>query len=126
MPLTLVPTPWRVCPWPDAVQQYLPIHPNTRAPFPALLVPPLQGHHKTYYHVKDISYLLHEPLLKKARELYAFEKKVRRAKAKQNKELAARLAARKPSYRLDHLVRERYAAATHAGGWAAGCGGGRG
>lgn len=67
-----------------------------------------QGQNKTYYHVKDIAYLLHEPLLKKARELHAYEKKVRRARAKKNRDLAARLAARKPSYRLDHLVRERY------------------
>jgi pescadillo protein len=66
-----------------------------------------QGGSKTYYHVKDVSYLLHEPLLKKARELAAHEKKVRRARAKRNRELAARLAAARPSYRLDHLVRER-------------------
>lgn len=32
---------------------------------------------------------------------------VRRATAKKNRDLAARLAARKPTYRLDHLVRER-------------------
>ncbi|KAL4458050.1 hypothetical protein ABPG75_012915 [Micractinium tetrahymenae] len=67
-----------------------------------------QGQNKTYYHVKDIAYLLHEPLLKKARELAAYDKKVRRATAKKNRDLAARLAARKPTYRLDHLVRERY------------------
>lgn len=130
-----------------------------------------QGLNKTYYHVKDIAYLLHEPLLKKARELAAYEKKVRgrrlepagcccccwvpsggaaslvvfwlagggvlphvrtawlrpgvdlllstplaappsqqvrRALAKKNRELAGRLAARRPTYRLDHLVRERY------------------
>ncbi|KAL4432847.1 hypothetical protein ABPG77_008173 [Micractinium sp. CCAP 211/92] len=67
-----------------------------------------QGQNKTYYHVKDIAYLLHEPLLKKARELAAHDKKVRRATAKKNRDLAARLAARKPTYRLDHLVRERY------------------
>lgn len=36
----------------------------------------VQGQNKTYYHVKDIAYLLHEPLLKKARELHAYEKKV--------------------------------------------------
>ena len=69
----------------------------------------MQGQGKTYYHVKDIAYLLHEPLLKKARELHAHERKVKRARAKKNRDLAARLAARKPSYRLDHLVRERCA-----------------
>ena len=125
--------------------------------------PAPQGAHKTYYHAKDVAYLQHEPLLKKARELHAYEKKarraggerggsmggpgwgeeapasrrvraarvlqawrqpavpdapaahcvcasqVRRARAKQNRDLAARLAARKPTYRLDHLVRERCA-----------------
>ena len=68
----------------------------------------VHGAHKTYYHVKDIAYLLHEPLLKKVRELAAYDKKIRRATAKKNKELAARLESRRPGYRLDHLVRERY------------------
>lgn len=67
-----------------------------------------QGSHKTYYHTKDIAYLLHEPLLKKVRELAAYDKKIRKATAKKNKELAIRLASRRPGYRLDHLVRERY------------------
>ena len=50
---------------------------------PPHLPPPSsrQGHNKTYYHVKDIAYLLHEPLLKKARELAAYDKKVRGAGA---------------------------------------------
>uniref|UniRef100_A0A1D2AC54 Pescadillo homolog n=2 Tax=Auxenochlorella protothecoides TaxID=3075 RepID=A0A1D2AC54_AUXPR len=67
-----------------------------------------QGAHKTYYHAKDIAFLLHEPLLAKMRELHAYEKKVRRAHAKKNAAAAARLAARRPRYALDHLVRERY------------------
>ncbi|KAG7670176.1 hypothetical protein Ndes2526A_g06507 [Nannochloris sp. 'desiccata'] len=67
-----------------------------------------QGSHKTYYHTKDIAYLLHEPLLKKVRELAAYDKKIRKATAKKNKDLAIRLASRRPGYRLDHLVRERY------------------
>lgn len=67
-----------------------------------------QGAHKTYYHAKDISFLQHEPLLAKIRELAAYEKKVKRATAKKNQVHAKRLAANRPKYRLDHLVRERY------------------
>jgi pescadillo protein len=67
-----------------------------------------QGHHKTYYHVKDIAFLLHEPMLAKIREIAAHEKKIKRAMAKKNPSLAKRIAARRPDYRLDHLVKERY------------------
>ena len=76
------------------------IHPREPKKKPA-------GAHKTYYHVKDIAYLLHEPLLKKVRELHAHEKKVRRARAKRNRDAAKRLEAGRPTYRLDHLVKER-------------------
>lgn len=68
----------------------------------------VHGANKTYYHVKDVSFLLHEPLLKKVRELAAYDKKVRKALAKKNRDLAQRLSSRRPGYRLDHLVRERY------------------
>ena len=93
---------------------------------------------KTYYHVKDINFLLHEPLLEKLRcppphvtpppdpssfrsraraelsvhvparrEQQAYEKKIRKAKAKSNADLAQRLATRRPTYTLDRLVKER-------------------
>ena len=67
----------------------------------------VQGQNKTYYHVKDINFLAHEPLLAKFRELSAYDRKVKRAYAKQNEALAKRLLALKPQYRIDHLVRER-------------------
>lgn len=68
----------------------------------------LKGANKTYYHVKDIAFMLHEPLLKKVRELAAYDKKIRKAAAKKNADLAKRLASRRPTYQLDHLIKERY------------------
>jgi len=68
----------------------------------------LSGQNKTYYHVKDIAFLLHEPLLAKFREARAHARKVRRAKAKGQTEAAERLVAAAPRYRLDGLVRERF------------------
>lgn len=67
-----------------------------------------QGAHKTYYHVKDIAFLLHEPMLDKIREIAAHEKKIKRALAKKNRPLAQKISSRRPEYRLDHLVKERY------------------
>lgn len=67
-----------------------------------------EGNDKTYYHVKDINFLAHEPLLEKSREIKAFEKKIKKARAKKNSSLAARLETNKPSFSLDHLVKERY------------------
>lgn len=68
----------------------------------------VKGGHHTYYHVKDIMFLKHEPLLEKLREMRAYEKKVKKAMSKKNRDLAERLLNRKPTYTLDMLVRERY------------------
>lgn len=67
-----------------------------------------EGQNKTYYHFKDINFLAHEPLLEKSREIRAFEKKIKKAQAKKNSSLAARLDRNRPAYSLDHLVKERY------------------
>ncbi|TLD27178.1 hypothetical protein PspLS_04375 [Pyricularia sp. CBS 133598] len=70
----------------------------------------------TFYYTKDIQYLLHEPLLAKFRDQKVLEKKISRALGRGDVSDAKRLegnAARpentgKPSYTLDHVVRERY------------------
>jgi len=67
-----------------------------------------QGSNKTYYHAKDVNWLLHEPILQVLRDVKAHGKKVRKARAKKNEALAKRLMRLKPGYRLDHLVKERY------------------
>lgn len=63
----------------------------------------------TFYYTKDIIFLAHEPLLEKFRQLKAFHKKLKKylgrgewAKVKSIEENC------KPTYSLDHLVRERY------------------
>ncbi|GMH06776.1 hypothetical protein Nepgr_008616 [Nepenthes gracilis] len=68
----------------------------------------LKGTHQTYYHTKDILFLKHEPLVEKFREIRAYDKKVKKAISKKNKERAERLLAHKPNYKLDRLIRERY------------------
>ncbi|CAN4084510.1 unnamed protein product [Withania somnifera] len=68
----------------------------------------VKGNHHTYYHTKDIVFLKHEPLLDKFREMRAYEKKIKKAVSKKNRDLAERLLTRKPSYTLDMLIRERY------------------
>lgn len=70
----------------------------------------------TFYYTKDIQYLLHEPLLQKFRDQKVLEKKISRALGRGDVTDAARLegnASRpektgKPSYTLDHVIRERY------------------
>uniref|UniRef100_A0A2N9G399 Pescadillo homolog n=1 Tax=Fagus sylvatica TaxID=28930 RepID=A0A2N9G399_FAGSY len=68
----------------------------------------VKGNHHTYYHVKDISFLQHEPLLEIFRDKRAHEKKVKKAEAKKNPDLAKRLRILAPSYKLDRVIRERY------------------
>ncbi len=63
----------------------------------------------SFYAVKDIQYMLHEPLLENLRETKAFAKKIARYSHKGDwakvKSLEDHL---KPSYSLDHLIKERY------------------
>ncbi|GAA5800642.1 Pescadillo N-terminus-domain-containing protein [Helicostylum pulchrum] len=63
----------------------------------------------TFYYVKDIKYLLHEPLLMKFREYKAFAKKLNKVLHKGEYSAAKSLEENnKPVYTLDHIVKERY------------------
>lgn len=63
---------------------------------------------KTYYLLKDIQFLLHEPIVGKFREFKIFVRRLKKAIAKDDKNKASRLRQNKPKYKLDHIVRERY------------------
>lgn len=72
--------------------------------------PPKQrtGDVQTYYHIKDISYLAHEPLLAKFREFKVFMRKVRKAANRHDLKEARRIYEQKQALHLDHLIKERY------------------
>ncbi|XP_078430827.1 pescadillo-like protein [Wolffia australiana] len=76
--------------------------------FPRVPKKKVEGNHKTYYHMKDINFLAHEPLLDKFRDLKAYDRKIKKAVAKKNKDLANRLKDRRPAYHLDPLIKQRY------------------
>lgn len=63
---------------------------------------------KTFYYVKDIQYLAHEPLLEKFNETKVFVKKVKKALGRGELDAVQRARDQKPQYTLDHIVKERY------------------
>jgi len=63
---------------------------------------------QTFYHIKDIRAIAHEPVLERFREFRSFMKKIRRAAGRNESGEAARKNAVCPTYTLHHLVRERY------------------
>ncbi|KAB2623208.1 pescadillo-like protein [Pyrus ussuriensis x Pyrus communis] len=68
----------------------------------------VKGNHHTYYHLKDVSFIQHEPLLERLREIRAYERKVKKADEKKNKERAAFLKERRPTYKLDRIILQRF------------------
>lgn len=68
----------------------------------------MKGNHHTYYHLKDVSFIQHEPLLERMRDIRAYEKKVKKAEAKKNKDRANLLRQRRPTYKLDKVILQRF------------------
>lgn len=67
-----------------------------------------KGTHHTYYHVKDIAFLHHEPLVEIHRAIKTHERKIRKAESKRNSERANKLREQTPKVRLDRIIKERY------------------
>uniref|UniRef100_A0A8B9JTJ0 Pescadillo n=1 Tax=Astyanax mexicanus TaxID=7994 RepID=A0A8B9JTJ0_ASTMX len=63
---------------------------------------------RTFYLLKDIRFLLHEPIVGKFREYKIFVRKLRKAYGKAEWGGVERLRDNKPAYKLDHIVKERY------------------
>ncbi|XP_006904977.1 pescadillo homolog [Pteropus alecto] len=63
---------------------------------------------RTFYLIKDIKFLLHEPIVNKFREYKVFVRKLRKAYGKNEWNTVERLKDNKPNYKLDHIVKERY------------------
>uniref|UniRef100_A0A6I8NWX8 Pescadillo homolog n=1 Tax=Ornithorhynchus anatinus TaxID=9258 RepID=A0A6I8NWX8_ORNAN len=63
---------------------------------------------RTFYLLKDIKFLLHEPIVNKFREYKVFVRKLRKAYGKSEWNTVERLKDNKPSYKLDHIIKERF------------------
>ncbi|XP_067861987.1 pescadillo isoform X1 [Heptranchias perlo] len=63
---------------------------------------------RTFYLIKDIKFLLHEPIVNKFRDYKVFVRKLRKAYGKAEWSTVERLKDNKPVYKLDHVIKERY------------------
>uniref|UniRef100_A0A8C7LXL8 Pescadillo homolog n=1 Tax=Oncorhynchus mykiss TaxID=8022 RepID=A0A8C7LXL8_ONCMY len=63
---------------------------------------------RTFYLLKDIRFLLHEPIVRKFIEYKVFVRKLRKAYGKAEWTAVERLRDNKPGYKLDHIIKERY------------------
>ncbi|KAM4808139.1 pescadillo homolog isoform 1-T1 [Rhinophrynus dorsalis] len=63
---------------------------------------------RTFYLLKDIKFLLHEPIVGKFREYKVFVRRLRKAYGKHEWDAVDRIKDNKPTYKLDHIIKERY------------------
>jgi pescadillo protein len=64
--------------------------------------------YQTFYHLKDIQFLLHEPIIDTIREDQIHVKKLGRLLAKREYKAFLELKNNKPQYMLDNIIKERY------------------
>src|SRR5947209_1786265 len=62
---------------------------------------------KTYYLLKDIQYLSHEPIIWKFWDFKIFMRRLTRAKGRRDFESLKNIRENKPFYKVDHIVKER-------------------
>ncbi|XP_075441260.1 pescadillo homolog [Ascaphus truei] len=63
---------------------------------------------RTFYLLKDIRFLLHEPIVTKFRDYKVFVRRLRKAYGKHEWDSVDRIRDNKPTYKLDHIIKERY------------------
>eukprot|EP01091_Cochliopodium_minus_P020370 TRINITY_DN887_c1_g1_i1.p1 TRINITY_DN887_c1_g1~~TRINITY_DN887_c1_g1_i1.p1 ORF type:complete len:634 (-),score=237.76 TRINITY_DN887_c1_g1_i1:56-1957(-) len=64
---------------------------------------------RTYYHEKDIKYLLHDPLIERIRQYKVYKRKLTRIKAKKMYSNIDNLKYfEKPEWNIDHVIKERF------------------
>lgn len=63
---------------------------------------------KTLYHIKDIQFLMHEPIIWKLRDYKIFNRRIGRAKAMKDFAKVKKYLNSHPTLKLDHIVKERY------------------
>ncbi|CAJ1068816.1 pescadillo [Xyrichtys novacula] len=63
---------------------------------------------RTFYLLKDIRFLLHEPIVGKFRDYKVFVRRLKKAYGKTEWSAVERLRENKPTYKLDHIIKERY------------------
>ncbi|TNM89562.1 hypothetical protein fugu_003796 [Takifugu bimaculatus] len=67
---------------------------------------------RTFYLLKDIRFLLHEPVVRKFRDYKVFVRKLKKARSKSEWSSVERLRENKPTYKLDHIIKESHCSLT--------------
>jgi pescadillo protein len=67
-----------------------------------------KGMGQTYYLMKDILFLSHDPMLEQMRLHKTWKKRLVKAKGRKEKDKVKHLERVKPQLEIDHVIRERY------------------